>query len=47
VAFNDDLLAVVRKEALDPASDYPSDAIVSALEKGVVGEAAEAQRRTL
>jgi hypothetical protein len=28
VAFNDDLLAAVRQEALDPASGCPSDAVV-------------------
>ena len=28
MTFNEDLLAAVRLEALDPASDCPSDAIV-------------------
>jgi hypothetical protein len=33
VAFNDNLLAAVRQEALDPASDCPSDAVVIHLGK--------------
>jgi hypothetical protein len=33
VAFNDNLLAAIRQEALDAASDCPSDAVVIHLGK--------------